>query len=139
MYGVTCMFCTGQVANLRSQIGDFEALGAQVLVVEANEPYRVRATAQGAATPVKGDPRIPILHDSAHTAAATYGVAMQMNHIEWLNRPATFLIDREGIIRDAFVAADPTDRPSPTVLLEKGPSFRRQARGDATGDGRRAP
>jgi peroxiredoxin len=123
VYGVTCMVCTGQVSNLRSQIGEFEALGAQVLVVEANEPYRVRATAQGASIPVKGDPRIPILHDSAHTAAATYGVAMQMNHIEWLNRPATFLIDRDGIIRDAFVATAPDDRPSPTVLLKKVRAF----------------
>lgn len=117
VYGATCMFCTGQLANLRGRIEEFEALGAKVLIVEANEPYRVRATARMASLPAKGDARIPILFDSAHTVAATYGVAMQMNHIEWLNRPSTFLIDRQGILRKTFLAKSPDDRPSTDTLV----------------------
>ena len=119
VYGVTCMYCTGQVATLRHKIDDFEAMGAKVLVLEANEPYRVRATARGASLPAKGDPRLPILYDSAHTVAATYGVAMQMNHVEWLNRPSTFLIDRQGILREAILADSPGDRPSPEMVLSE--------------------
>ncbi len=119
VYGATCMFCTGHFANLRSKIEEFEALGAQVLVVEANEPYRLRATVRIASMPATGDPRIPILYDSAHTVAATYGVAMQMNHIEWLNRPSTFLIDRQGVIRKSFLAKTPGDRPSADALVNE--------------------
>ena len=119
IYGAPCMFCTGHLANMRSKLDEFEALGTKVLVVEANEPYRVRATARAASIPAQGDPRLPILFDSAHTVAATYGVAMQMNHVEWLNRPSTFLIDRQGIIRKAFLAKSPDDRPSSADLVNE--------------------
>ena len=116
VYGVTCTFCTGQIGNLRQKLGEFESLGTKILVVEANDPYRVRATVAEAIS--KGESRLPVLLDPSHTAAATYGVAMQMNHIEWLNRPSTFLIDRQGILRRRFLADSPSDRPSPSVLLE---------------------
>jgi peroxiredoxin len=116
VYGVTCMFCTGQIGNLKHKLDEFESLGAKVLIVEANDPYRVSATISEAMS--KKESRLPVLLDPAHTVAATYGVAMQMNHIEWLNRPSTFLIDRQGILRQRFLADNPTDRPSPSVLLD---------------------
>lgn len=115
VYGVTCMFCTGQIRNLRANIEQFEATGTQVLIVEANEPYRVRSTANESTS----EARLPILLDPTHTTAATYGIAMQMNHIEWLNRPSTFLIDRDGIIRTRFLSESATDRPPPSALLSE--------------------
>ncbi len=118
VYGVTCMFCTGQIANLRGKLDEFEALGTQVLIVEANNSSRVHATSAEAAT-LKTGARLPILLDPSHTAAATFGVAMQMNHVEWLNRPATFLIDRQGILQTRFLAQSPSDRPTPSQLLSE--------------------
>jgi peroxiredoxin len=117
VYGATCMFCTGQIANLRLQIPEFEAQGTQVLVVEANDSYRMQATLEGARIP-PSDRSIALLSDSAHVVAATYGVAMQMSHIEWLNRPSTFLIDRQGILRKAYLSDSPGDRPWGRTLIE---------------------
>lgn len=122
VYGVTCFFCTGQAANLRHKLPEFEAAGVQVLVVEANESYRVSATAKESNLE-QGDPRLKLLLDPAHVAAATYGVAMQMNHIEWLNRPSTFLIDRQGILRTSFLSKGPADRPTADQLLAEIRSF----------------
>lgn len=114
--GVTCMYCTGQVANLRARLDRFEAGGAQVLVVESSEPYRIRATLDEARIPA-GDLALPVLADPSHTVAATYGVAMQMHHVEWLNRPTSFVIDRDGVLRYAHRGQEVSDRPTTDDLL----------------------
>lgn len=118
VYGVTCFYCTGHASNMRNKIAEFDAAGVQVLLVEANEPYRVAATSKESKLETS-DPRLKLLLDPAHVAAATYGVAMQMNHIEWLNRPATFLIDRRGVIRKSWISRHVSDRPTPEVLLDE--------------------
>jgi peroxiredoxin len=62
----------------------------------------------------------PILADPAHTVSATYGVAFQMNiHTEWSNRAATFIIDKEGVIRYERRGRTFADRPKPDELLRE--------------------
>jgi peroxiredoxin len=66
------------------------------------------------------DVHMPILADPAHTVSATYGVAFQMQiHTEWSNRPASFVIDHQGIIRFAHRAKSYSDRPTPEALLKE--------------------
>jgi len=51
---------------------------------------------------------------------ATYGVAFQMGiHTEWSNRPATFLIDRDGVIRFERRGTAFNDRPKPADILKE--------------------
>lgn len=65
-----------------------------------------------------GDIGYPLLTDPALTVSATYGVAMQMKiHVELSNRPAMFLIDRDGVIRYERRAKTFSDRPKPDELL----------------------
>ena len=64
-----------------------------------------------------GRPAFPILGDPACTVSATYGVAFQGfggTH----NRPATFVIDREGIIRFEARKGGVEDQPSMEKLME---------------------
>jgi peroxiredoxin len=64
------------------------------------------------------DLNYPLLLDPALTVSATYGVAFQMRiHTEWSNRPATFIIDRDGILRYARRAQTFSDRPSANEVL----------------------
>ena len=66
------------------------------------------------------DMHFPLLTDPAQIVSATYGVAMQMRiHVEWSNRPATFVIDREGVIRYVQRATSFSDRPKPQEILEE--------------------
>ena len=54
----------------------------------------------------------PLLMDGAMTVSATYGIAFQMRiHTELSNRPATFIIDRQGIVRYAHRGRTFGDRP----------------------------
>ena len=66
------------------------------------------------------DLNYPLLTDPAQVVSATYGVAFQMRiHTEWSNRPATFIIDKNGIIRYARLAKSFADRPRPDEILEE--------------------
>ena len=65
-----------------------------------------------------GDVGYPLLLDPSHIVSATYGVAFQMRiHTELSNRPATFLIDRSGVIRYERRAKTFSDRPSADEIL----------------------
>lgn len=66
----------------------------------------------------KAKGRFPVLADAAGTVSGLYGVAMQMRiHGEWSNRPATFVIDKEGVIRFEHRATAFSDRPSVEKIL----------------------
>jgi len=64
------------------------------------------------------DVNYPLLNDPGQIVSAAYGVAFQMRiHTELSNRPATFLIDRAGVIRYVRRATSFADRPSPGEIL----------------------
>ena len=92
-------------------------MGAELLAVDPHELWASRALLKetGLDTDVLN---YPLLLDPAHTVSATYGVAFQMRiHTELCNRPATFVIDRDGVLRYARRAQTFGDRPSPDNVL----------------------
>jgi peroxiredoxin len=102
---------------LRDKISDFEKAGAQLLVVDPHESWAAKHFLKDVGLE-SGDIGYPLLMDPALTVSATYGLAMQMKiHVEWSNRPATFLIDREGVIRYERRAKTFSDRPKPDELV----------------------
>jgi peroxiredoxin len=110
---------------LRDRIDEFEKRGAQLIAVDPHESYRVRHMLRSVGQRAE-ELTYPILADPAHTVSATYGVAFQMNiHTEWSNRPATLVIDKEGVIRYERRGTTYADRPKPEELLRE---LDRQAR-----------
>jgi peroxiredoxin len=104
---------------LRDRIKDFHQRNAQILVVDPHETYRLRHMLREAEMQ-SGELAFPLLADPAFTVSATYGVAFQMNiHTEWSNRPATFLIDKSGVLRYERRARTFDDRPKPEELLRQ--------------------
>jgi len=104
---------------LRDHIKDIDQAGAQLLVVDPHDqvPAKHFLKDVGMAT---GDVGYPLLLDPAGIVGATYGVAYQMRiHTERRNRPATFLIDRQGIIRYARRAKSFSDRPNVAEILRE--------------------
>lgn len=64
------------------------------------------------------DLKFPLLLDANLLASAAYGVAFQMRiHTEWSNRPATFIVDKKGILRYARRARTYSDRPRPSDVV----------------------
>jgi peroxiredoxin len=104
---------------LRDKIKEFERHGAQVMAVDPHESYRVRHMLRDVGV---GPDAVayPILADRANTVSATYGVAFQMGiHTECSNRPATFVIDRDGVIRFERRGTTFSDRSKPDELLKE--------------------
>lgn len=61
--------------------------------------------------------KYPLLLDPSQTVSASYGVAFQMRvHVEVSNRPATFIIDRDGILRYGFRGKTYSNRPPPAHI-----------------------
>jgi peroxiredoxin len=102
---------------LRDLRSDLESRGARLLAIDPHEPARVRRLLP-AVTSGPGEAAFPVLADAAGTVSATYGVAFQMNiHTEWSNRPATFILDRQGILRYEHRGTTLADRPSAEQVL----------------------
>ena len=104
---------------MRDRLADLEKLGAQLLAVDPHEAYSARHFLKevGLAT---DEIHYPLLVDPACTVSATYGVPFQMRiHTELSNRPATFVIDQDGVIRYARRGQSFFDRPSPDQIIDE--------------------
>jgi peroxiredoxin len=102
---------------LRDKLSAIREAGAELLAVDPHEAWASRALLKetGLST---DDLNFPLLLDPALTVSATYGVAFQMRiHTELSNRPATFIIHRDGILRYARRALTFGDRPSADDVL----------------------
>lgn len=104
---------------MRDTIAEFEKRNVQLFAVDPHESHRVRHMLRDVGT--KPDEVLyPVLADPVNAVSATYGVAFQMSiHTEWSNRPATFVIDKEGVIRYEKRGTTFGDRPKPADILNE--------------------
>ncbi len=64
--------------------------------------------------------RVPwrMVADPFGQIAAAYGVAEQIYGVlEWVNRPACFVVDRGGVLRWKYVGSELMDRPTTDEVL----------------------
>ncbi len=109
----------GLVRQYGAKLKDFEERGTQVFVIDPHDSGRVRHLLTKAGFEPDALP-VPVLCDPAHLTSATYGIAFQMRqHTEWSNRPATFLIDREGVIRYVHRGKNYGNRLRPEEVLQE--------------------
>lgn len=102
---------------MRDRLDVLEKQGAKLIAVDPHEDWSAKGFLKEAGVEAK-DLEYPLLLDPTCTVSATYGVAFQMRiHTELSNRPATFVIDRDGIIRYAKRGKSFSDRPSPDQIL----------------------
>ncbi len=104
---------------MRAAVENVEELDAIVLAIDPHESWAAKALLKevGLST---DDVSFPLLLDPTQTVSATYGVAFQMNiHVEVSNRPGTFIIDKNGIIRFAQLGNAFNDRPKPKELIDE--------------------
>ncbi|MBI3837336.1 MAG: redoxin domain-containing protein [Planctomycetia bacterium] len=104
---------------MRGRLADLKQLGAQLISVDPHEVYSAQHFLKevGVATE---DLHYPLLLDPACVVSATYGVAFQMRiHTELSNRPATFVIDADGVIRYARRGQSFSDRPGADQIIEE--------------------
>ncbi len=102
---------------MRDRLADIEKSGGKLLVVDPHESWPAAFFLEDAGLG-QDAVNFPLLLDAANVVSATYGVAFQMRiHTELSNRPATFVIDRDGIIRFERRGTSFGDRPSVADIL----------------------
>ena len=82
---------------MRDRLKDFERRDVQLVIVTTDTQLPVRGS-------------LPILSDPGTVVSATYGVPFQFGGG---NRPASFLMDRKGVIRLRYM--EPTYRTRPNL------------------------
>lgn len=112
--GYVCPYCTAQTARLIQNYDQFTQRGAEVLVVFPGEKARAQDFAQASQTLAENKPLpFPVLLDEGLKVVEQLGIKGD------LAKPSTYILDKKGEIRFAYVGATLTDRPSVKAMLEQ--------------------
>lgn len=127
-----CPVCHNEFRELIQLKDEYETQNVEVVTIECHDPYRCRVMVGREFQPeywfTKQSPqgfydgKIWWRHliDLAGSVGASYGVQPMefVVHSEWINRPATVIVDKEGIVRLAYYGTYWGDRPSIEQTLE---------------------
>lgn len=113
--GMLCPFCKTQTSRLVANYDKFAELDTEILVVYPGSRDHldefVRAATTSEKTEVDSIP-FPLVLDEELTAVGYFNIASNLAH------PSTFIIDKSGNVRLAYVGADMSaDRPSVKAML----------------------
>lgn len=103
--------CERQLSTHQQRLGEFQALGAQVIAISADQTASQREFANHCG--VNG---FPILSDARHKAIQAYGVYRESGPV---NERATFVIDKNGTIVYKFIEESPGNWRGIDVELEQ--------------------
>lgn len=111
--GFWCESCQTQLARMRAEYQEIVDRGAEVIAISADSIERSRVGNQEIRLP------FTVLCDPDRTVIARYGVLHEPEETgPGISRPSIFLLDRDLIVRYAYIGDRASDRPSlQTVLL----------------------
>ncbi len=102
--GYQCPFCTRQFGEMRARAKDFEARGATVLWVYPGATDETMKRAEEFVGAAQLPPNIRLLVDPGYAFTVSYG--LRWDAPKETAYPATFVIDRDGIVRYALVSRE---------------------------------
>ncbi|MCK6480644.1 MAG: peroxiredoxin family protein [Planctomycetaceae bacterium] len=113
--GYLCPLCTSYTAQIAHRYRDIAAAGGEVLLVFPGSPEKVGEFVKAARAILEesgpGALPFPVLLDVDLKRVDAFGIRGD------LARPSTFIVDREGKVRYAFVGDQPHERPDLDTLL----------------------
>ena len=129
--GEWCPYCNLEIRALQQMLPEFQQYGAQVIAISPEQPDNTLTMQE------KHDLRFPVLSDAGNAVARSYGLTFALTPdlhpiykdfgIDLPTRngdesyelpiPATYVVDRAGTIRYAYVNADYTQRAEPAEVL----------------------
>jgi peroxiredoxin len=134
--GGWCPFCNLQLRAMEARLDDLEASGASLIAISPQLPDSTVSTKDA------NELTFPVLSDVGNTAAKAYGLtyelppaqlAMLGKLLEKTNGDtstilpiaATYVIDRNGIIAQAFTDSDYRKRPEPDDVIKAVQALKR--------------
>jgi len=113
--GYICPLCTSYTAQVAHRYAEIAAAGAEVLLVFPGSPDRVEEFVRAAREILElegpGALPFPVLLDMELKNVKAFGIEGE------LARPSTYVIDRKGTVRFAYVGDQPHERPDVDTLL----------------------
>jgi peroxiredoxin len=129
--GGWCPYCNLALRALQAVLPQIQALGATMIAISPQTPDNSLSTAE------KNALAFPVLSDAGSATATAFGVAFELaqalrpiytrfghalpemnGEADWLLPiPATYVIDRDGVIALAFVDTDYRNRLEPADIL----------------------
>lgn len=104
--GQVCIYCAAQTAALAEAAADLRSQDVETLVVYPGPPAAVPAFLQAVASLRGSPPPLPVALDAGLTLVRGLEIAGN------LSLPATFILDRDGVVRWTYVGTSIADRPS---------------------------
>jgi peroxiredoxin len=115
--GYICPLCTSYTAQIAHRYADIAAAGAEVLLVFPGSPEKVGDFVKAAREVLElegpGALPFPVLLDVEMKNVELFGIRGE------LARPSTYVIDRTGTVRFAFVGEQPHERPDVDTILRE--------------------
>jgi peroxiredoxin len=108
--GAHCPYCTAQTNSLFHNKAELDKFDAQLLVVYPGQSTMLDEFLTKAGSTIKTAP-CPILLDENFQAVDQLGIRGE------LAKPSTYIIDKQGQVRYAYVGASLSDRPSVKAIL----------------------
>lgn len=138
--GSVCLYCATQTSRLLTNYPQFARRDAEVVVVfpvetpedKTRHRHFVVSVKNQLDTPVEKIP-FPIVLDVELKAVDQLGIRKD------LSKPATYILDKQGQTRFAYVGESLADRPSVKVLLEQLDALNKEDAGDNKTVGRNDP
>jgi peroxiredoxin len=113
--GYICPYCSTQTSQLISNYEEFTKRDAEVLVVFPGDKKHI-AQFLTQSRPEEPEPEsdlpFPVLLDESFTAVDQLGIRGDRA------RPSTYILDKKGQVKFAYVGSSPSDRPSIAALLD---------------------
>lgn len=112
--GVVCALCTAQTSRLISNHADFAKRDAEVLVVFPGPSQHLPKFVESVRAQAENKP-VPfaLLLDEDFKAVDRFGIRAD------LAKPATYILDKTGKVRFAYVGSSAADRPSVKAMLKE--------------------
>lgn len=111
--GGICPSCSAQTSRFIVNHAEFAKRDAELLVVFPGPQQHVTQYMEQAPGPLKVPVPFPILFDADFKAVDRLGIRADVA------KPSTFLLDKEGQVRFAYVGASSSDRPSLAALYKQ--------------------
>jgi peroxiredoxin len=115
--GYICPLCTTYTAQVVHRYADIAATGTEVVLVFPGAPDKVAnfVSAAREIVAIEGSAALPfpVVLDPELAHVDRFGIRGD------LSKPATYIIDREGTVRYAYVGAQPHDRPDMATLVSE--------------------
>lgn len=113
--------CTKEMCTFRDSLGQLSGIGAQVVGISADTPFSNKAFAE------QNGLTFPVLSDYNREVIKAFGIAFpDLAGLKGLTvaKRSVFVLDRQGVVRYAWVSEDPKKEPDYAEVTKAAQSLK---------------